>query len=103
MSHLVPIPQSKRAQHAERLGWHLPGFDDSKWTVGSPSDGVQGAGVAFYRTQVDLSKVIDKQGELLFSGRSPGLSSCTGYDVALEFIIDAAQGTNVRAQLYVNG
>jgi hypothetical protein len=27
----------------------------------------------------------------------------TGYDVALEFIIDTAAGTNVRAQLYVNG
>ncbi|CAE6472303.1 unnamed protein product [Rhizoctonia solani] len=73
--------------HAERLGWHLPGFDDSTWTAGSPADGVQGAGVAFYRTQVDLSKVIDKR----------------GYDVALEFIIDAPQGTQVRAQLYVNG
>jgi hypothetical protein len=49
-------------QHAERLGWHLPGFDDSKWALGSPADGVQGAGVAFYRTEVDLSKVVDKRG-----------------------------------------
>ncbi|CCO32169.1 hypothetical protein BN14_06223 [Rhizoctonia solani AG-1 IB] len=80
-------PIAEGGLHAERLGWHLPGFDDSKWVSGSPSDGVQGAGVAFYRTQVDLSKIIDKQ----------------GYDVALEFIIDAPKGTNVRAQLYVNG
>ncbi|EUC54059.1 glycoside hydrolase family 35 protein, partial [Rhizoctonia solani AG-3 Rhs1AP] len=80
-------PIAEGGLHAERLGWHLPGFDDSKWTAGSPSDGVQGAGVAFYRTQVDLSKVIDKR----------------GYDVALEFIINAPQGTQVRAQLYVNG
>ncbi|CAE7223865.1 unnamed protein product [Rhizoctonia solani] len=80
-------PIAEGGLHAERVGWHLPGFDDSKWAAGAPSDGVQGAGVAFYRTQVDLSKVIDKR----------------GYDVALEFIIDAPQGTNVRAQLYVNG
>ncbi|CAE6418426.1 unnamed protein product [Rhizoctonia solani] len=80
-------PIAEGGLHAERLGWHLPGFDDSKWASGSPSDGVQGASVAFYRTQVDLSKIIDKR----------------GYDVALEFIIDAPKGTNVRAQLYVNG
>ncbi|KAF8762012.1 beta-galactosidase [Rhizoctonia solani] len=80
-------PIAEGGLHAERLGWHLPGFDDSKWASGSPLDGVQGAGVAFYRTQVDLSKIIDKR----------------GYDVALEFIIDAPKGTNVRAQLYVNG
>ncbi|KAF8598092.1 glycoside hydrolase family 35 protein [Ceratobasidium sp. AG-I] len=80
-------PIAEGGLHAERLGWHLPGFDDSKWASGSPADGVQGAGVAFYRTTVDLSKVVDKR----------------GYDVALEFIIDATPGTNVRAQLYVNG
>ncbi|KAG9079757.1 hypothetical protein FRC06_007502, partial [Ceratobasidium sp. 370] len=80
-------PIAEGGLHAERLGWHLPGFDDSKWASGSPVDGVKGAGVAFYRTTVDLSKVVDKR----------------GYDVLLEFIIDSAAGTNVRAQLYVNG
>ncbi|KAG9127479.1 hypothetical protein FRC07_013157 [Ceratobasidium sp. 392] len=84
---LVRGPIAEGGLHAERLGWHLPGFDDSKWATGSPADGVKGAGVAFYRTTVDLSKVVDKR----------------GYDVLLEFIIDAAAGTNVRAQLYVNG
>ncbi|KAG8706385.1 hypothetical protein FRC09_002435, partial [Ceratobasidium sp. 395] len=80
-------PIAEGGLYAERVGWHLPGFDDSKWASGSPADGVKGAGVAFYRTTVDLSKVVDKR----------------GYDVLLEFIIDAAAGTNVRAQLYVNG
>ncbi|KAG9094270.1 hypothetical protein FS749_012782 [Ceratobasidium sp. UAMH 11750] len=80
-------PIAEGGLHAERLGWHLPGFDDSKWASGSPADGVKGAGVVFYRTTVDLSKVVDKR----------------GYDVLLELIIDAAAGTNVRAQLYVNG
>ncbi|QRW09228.1 glycoside hydrolase family 35 protein [Ceratobasidium sp. AG-Ba] len=80
-------PIAEGGLHAERLGWHLPGFDDSKWASGSPADGVQGAGVVFYRKNIDLSKVVDKR----------------GYDVLLEFIIDAAVGTNVRAQLYVNG
>lgn len=33
---------------AERLGWALPGFDDGKWKVKSPLDGVVGAGIEFY-------------------------------------------------------
>ncbi|CBF90000.1 hypothetical protein AN0194.2 [Aspergillus nidulans FGSC A4] len=37
---------------AELLGWHLPGFDDSKWPRASPSDGFTGAGVRFYRTNL---------------------------------------------------
>lgn len=31
------------------LGWHLPGFDDSKWARGKPTEGISDAGVAFYR------------------------------------------------------
>lgn len=38
--------------YAERIGAHLPGFDDSKWASGTPlsGGGVRGAGVNFYRT-----------------------------------------------------
>ncbi|KAK0636102.1 glycoside hydrolase superfamily [Bombardia bombarda] len=44
---------------AERLGWHLPGFDDSSWpsttnSSHSPRAGFTGAGVQFYRTVVTL-------------------------------------------------
>ena len=31
---------------AERLGWHLPGFDDSEWAAGSPGEGFAEAGEA---------------------------------------------------------
>ncbi|KAJ7771897.1 hypothetical protein B0H14DRAFT_2632366 [Mycena olivaceomarginata] len=33
--------------HAERLGWHLPGFDDLLWAAHSPSDGVNNGTIAF--------------------------------------------------------
>ena len=38
--------------YAERIGAHLPGFDDSKWASDTPlsGGGVRGAGVNFYRT-----------------------------------------------------
>ncbi|KAH6641286.1 glycoside hydrolase superfamily [Chaetomium tenue] len=42
---------------AERLGWHLPGFDDSdgEWEEGEgPGEGFEGAGVRFYRGKLPL-------------------------------------------------
>ena len=43
--------------YAERIGAHLPGFDDSKWSEGSPlaseGGGLSGTGVNFYRTTFD--------------------------------------------------
>ncbi|KAJ7134655.1 glycoside hydrolase superfamily [Mycena epipterygia] len=70
--------------HAERLGWHLPGFDDSAWVARSPSQGVDNATIAFFRTTSDLAVP-------------------EGYDVSLEFILTSPTGSNLRAQLYVNG
>ncbi|KAJ6559161.1 glycoside hydrolase family 35 protein [Mycena vulgaris] len=70
--------------HAERLGWHLPGFDDSAWATRSPSEGVDNATIAFFRTTSDLAVP-------------------EGYDVSLEFILSSPAGSNLRAQLYVNG
>jgi len=70
---------------AERLGWHLPGFDDSEWAAGSPGEGFAKAGAKFYRSVFAL-----------------GMPS--GFDVSLAF--ELAPGTErsaLRAQLYVNG
>lgn len=70
---------------AERLGWHLPGFDDGEWEAGSPAEGFAEPGARFYRTVFPLE--VPK-----------------GYDVALAF--ELAPGTErsaLRAQLYVNG
>ena len=70
--------------HAERLGWHLPGFDDGEWESGTPPDGFDGAGARFYRTVVPLD-IPD------------------GYDVSLGFLLQTAERAKLRAQLYVNG
>ncbi|PLB49336.1 putative beta-galactosidase [Aspergillus steynii IBT 23096] len=70
--------------HAERLGWHLPGFDDSHWESGVPGDGFTGAGSRFYRTVVPLD--IPR-----------------GYDVSLAFQLHTEKKAKLRAQLYVNG
>ncbi|KAJ7107291.1 glycoside hydrolase family 35 protein [Mycena crocata] len=70
--------------HAERLGWHLPGFVDTAWATRSPSQGVDNGTIAFFRTTSDLA--VPK-----------------GYDVSLEFILTSPEGAQLRAQLYVNG
>ena len=77
-------PYNEGGLTAERLGWHLPGFDDSEWESGSPSEGFEGGDVMFYRTVADLD--LPK-----------------GYDVSLAFELDAPEGAELRAQLYVNG
>ncbi|KAK3904862.1 beta-galactosidase [Staphylotrichum tortipilum] len=76
---------------AERLGWHLPGFDDSGWGGGKgdgPREGFKGAGVRFYR------------------GRLP-LDVPKGVDVSLEFRFKPVdvdkKALEYRVLLFVNG
>ncbi|KAF2189832.1 glycoside hydrolase family 35 protein [Zopfia rhizophila CBS 207.26] len=69
---------------AERLGWHLPGYDASSWNASSPSTGFSGAGIKFYRTTVPLD--IPK-----------------GLDVSIGFILNAPGPQAIRVQLFVNG
>ena len=69
---------------AERLGWHLPGFDDSAWNTSSPTTGLSGPGVQFYRTMVPLNIP-------------------SGLDVSLSFVLSAPGSQKLRAQLFVNG
>jgi hypothetical protein len=70
---------------AERLGWHLPGFDDRDWQAGDPGEGFAGAGAKFYRT--------------VFPLEIP-----SGFDVSLAFeLAPGAERSALRAQLYVNG
>ncbi|KAF2092623.1 hypothetical protein NA57DRAFT_69687 [Rhizodiscina lignyota] len=77
-------PLNEGGLYGERLGWHLPGFDASKWRSGSPVDGVSGAGVNWYIADVSLD--ID-----------------TDLDVPLGIEFDAANGTVASVQLFVNG
>lgn len=70
--------------YGERLGWHLPGFDDSSWAAGSPEDGFTGATVQFYRSTMPLNVP-------------------AGLDVSLSFVLSSPGPYEVRALLYVNG
>lgn len=70
--------------YGERLGWHLPGFDASKWKSGSPMDGVSGAGVNWYIADAPLD--ID-----------------TDLDVPVGIEFSSANGTVASVQLFVNG
>ncbi|KAJ7479689.1 glycoside hydrolase family 35 protein [Mycena latifolia] len=69
--------------YGERKGWHLPGFDDSRWEKRTPFEGLEQPGAGFFRTTftLDLPK---------------------NYDIPLSFVFDSAVG-HYRAQLYVNG
>jgi hypothetical protein len=83
---LDPIrgPLAEGGLTAERLGWHLPGFDDSAWNSSSPSTGFDEAGIYFYRTVVPL----DVPAEL---------------DAAFAFVLNAPASQHIRVQLFVNG
>ncbi|KAA8908987.1 beta-galactosidase [Sphaerosporella brunnea] len=75
--------------HAERAGWHLPGFDDGAWSggvVASPEEGFGGGAgeVRFYRTTAKLEVP-------------------SGYDAAVAVVLGAPESAVLRAQVYVNG
>ncbi|KAF2843588.1 glycoside hydrolase family 35 protein [Patellaria atrata CBS 101060] len=80
----VRAPLNEGGLTAERLGWHLPGFDDSNFEAGDPSTGFEGAGVRFYRTVVPLDIPVGK-------------------DVSISFTLNAPGTNKLRAQLFVNG
>jgi hypothetical protein len=77
-------PLNEGGLTAERLGWHLPRFDDSAWPAATPSEGFSGAGIQFYRTIVPLDVP-------------------TGLDVSLAFVLKAEKSKKIRVQLFVNG
>jgi hypothetical protein len=77
-------PLAEGGLTAERLGWHLPGFDDSDWESGSPSAGFEGADIKFYRTTIAL----DVPAEI---------------DASFAFVLNAVGSKTIRAQLFVNG
>lgn len=85
--------------YGERVGWHLPGFDDSSWssegvTYGDGSTGLtststlsfSGAGVRFFRTETSLNLP-------------------PGHDISISFVFSTPTGASkaYRAQLFVNG
>ena len=77
-------PYNEGGLHAERMGWHLPGFNDHAWSSSAPEIGLSEAGAKFYRSVVKLD--VPK-----------------GVDVCLGFVLGSKEGSKVRAHLYVNG
>ncbi len=77
-------PLSTGGLFGERAGWPLPGFDDSAWKPVSLPTSDTTAGVAWYRTTVDLD--LPK-----------------GQDTSLGLTITDDPSKKYRAELYVNG
>jgi hypothetical protein len=77
-------PLAEGGLAAERLGWHLPGFDDSAWNASSPATGFSGADIKFYRTTIPL----DVPAEV---------------DASFAFVLNATGAKSIRVQLFVNG
>jgi Beta-galactosidase, domain 2/Beta-galactosidase jelly roll domain/Beta-galactosidase, domain 3 len=79
-------PMNEGGLHAERMGWHLPGFDakTSVWTASSPSDGLSSAGIRLYRTTFALDLDAD-------------------LDVPLGVEFSAATGSVARVMFWING
>ncbi|KAI9687910.1 MAG: hypothetical protein M1822_001992 [Bathelium mastoideum] len=77
-------PLNEGGLYGERLGWHLPGFDTSPWVGGSPLEGLNQSGVAWYVTTFELD--IDDD-----------------LDVPLGLELDAPDGTLTRVMVFING
>lgn len=48
-------PANNGGQYGERMGWHLPGFDDAKWAAATVPAAAPSAGTIWYRTRFDLA------------------------------------------------
>lgn len=82
---MVRGPMNEGGLFGERMGWHLPGFDDSAWKNEGPvTFGLKKAGVNFYRTTFSLDIP-------------------ENLDVPLGIEIATPKGTIARVQIFVNG
>ncbi|EJD54069.1 putative beta-galactosidase A, partial [Auricularia subglabra TFB-10046 SS5] len=78
-------PLNEGGLFGERQGWHLPGFDDSKWATGKPTAGIAKPGVSFFRTKFNLNVP-------------------SGVDFPISLVTsNATTNPHFRAQFYVNG
>lgn len=87
-------PLNEGSLYAERVGMHLPGFPDDKWsTYASNFTGLINptAGVRAYRTTVDLSVPSGLDVSISFKLSSPSRPTSKGYN------------NRVRVLLFVNG
>ncbi|KAI1260189.1 family 35 glycosyl hydrolase [Xylariaceae sp. FL1019] len=85
-SNIDPVrgPMNEGGIYAERLGWHLPGFDSSEFGYSTPYEGLDKSGIQFYTTEFELD--IDDD-----------------LDVPLGVEFSAADGTLARVMFWVNG
>lgn len=77
-------PMNEGGLYGERLGWHLPGFDSSRWKSGSPLDGLPKSGINWYSTTFELDIPED-------------------LDVPIGVEFSASNGTVARVQMFING
>ncbi|KAH8830554.1 glycoside hydrolase family 35 protein [Flagelloscypha sp. PMI_526] len=78
-------PLNEGSFYGERQGWHLPGFDDSKWEAGSPLSGISKAGISFYRTTFNLN-----------------IPDGIDYPIALT-TTNATTNSHFRSKFFING
>ncbi|RZJ33233.1 MAG: beta-galactosidase, partial [Brevundimonas sp.] len=48
-------PANTGGQYGERMGWHLPGFDDARWATATGAAATPAAGTTWYRTRFALA------------------------------------------------
>ncbi|KAK8090208.1 hypothetical protein PG997_005169 [Apiospora hydei] len=77
-------PMNEGGLYAERLGWHLPGFDTANFNDSSPSQELAGSGIQFYVTDFELN--LDED-----------------LDALLGVELSAPAGTVARVMFWVNG
>lgn len=88
----------------KRAGYHLPGFDDSKWAKRSPAKGLTKPGVGFFRTEFELHvpKGLEAPVRCVLSAACILSVDVDGIRLHHSFVYPNTTG-NYRSQLYVNG
>ena len=78
-------PMNEGGLYAERMGWHLPGFNPDGWARNSsPQEGIDSSGIRFYITKFHLN--IDSD-----------------LDVPIGVELSAPNGTAARVMVWMNG
>ncbi|MEU3981623.1 beta-galactosidase [Streptomyces sp. NPDC026672] len=77
-------PQNNGGLHGERAGWHLPGFDDRRWSAAAFPRADRGQGVTWYRTTFKLSVP-------------------AGVDASVGLVLEDDPERAYRVQVFLNG
>ncbi|OJD29039.1 beta-galactosidase b [Diplodia corticola] len=94
-------PYNEGGLHGERAGWHLPGFDDSAWSIASPTSGSSSGAVL----RAGGGSTTAESDVTFHRATVAALDIPRAHDGTVHFSLGVPEGgsEDVRALLFVNG